>query len=233
MSQKEQEKNPDLMKQDIGRLSQKNKTMSTRTITTLALLIAIAAVLQYLEFPIPFCPPFLKMDVSDTPAVFASLVFGPVSGIIVELLKNVIHLPVSSTMGVGELANFLAGTCFCGATGLLHRHFSSAKGQIFSVFMGTVVMIVFTCFFNYFFLLAFYARLFGTNMDTIVKMAQSVNPLVTDVKSVIVFVFIPFNLLKGILSSILPLLIYNALMPMMKRHFRKGKADSPSDPFAA
>ena len=99
MSQKEQEKNPDLMKQDIGRLSQKNKTMSTRTITTLALLIAIAAVLQYLEFPIPFCPPFLKMDVSDTPAVFASLVFGPVSGIIVELLKNVIHLPVSSTMG--------------------------------------------------------------------------------------------------------------------------------------
>lgn len=130
-------------------------------------------------------------------------------------------------MGVGELANFLAGTCFCGTVGILHKHFSSAKGLIFSAFMGTVVMVVFTCFFNYFFLLEFYARLFGTNMDAIIGMTRSVNPLVTDVKSIIVFVFIPFNLVKGILSSILPILIYTAVMPMMKRHFRKEKNRKP------
>lgn len=94
MSQRKQQTSADFTAKDIGGVSGRKTTMSTQKITTLALLIAIAVVLQYLEFPVPFCPPFLKMDVSDTPAVFASLVFGPISGIIVELLKNMIHLSV-------------------------------------------------------------------------------------------------------------------------------------------
>lgn len=195
--------------------------MSTRKITSLALLSAIAAILMFIETPLPFMPGFLKFDISEIPVLLGAFAFGPGSAIIIELIKNLIHLPFTQTAGVGELANFLAGSMFAGTAGLIYRFFRSRKGAIISMAAGTVMMTVFTSLFNYYFMLDFYVRFYGMPMETIVAMSAAVNTYVHDVKSLIVFVFIPFNLFKGIVISAVTGIMYKRLSPVL--HGRRGQ----------
>ena len=83
-----------------------NSTTNVRKLTGTAMLGAVAAVLMYLEFPIPIMPSFVKLDVSELPALLAAYAYGPLSGIAVCLIKNLIKLPSTSTAAVGELFNF-------------------------------------------------------------------------------------------------------------------------------
>ena len=57
-----------------------NKTTNIRKLTGTAMLGAVAAVLMYMEFPIPIMPSFVKLDVSELPALLAAYAYGPVSG---------------------------------------------------------------------------------------------------------------------------------------------------------
>ena len=84
-----------------------------RKLTGTAMLSAIAYILMFLEFPIPFLiPPFIKMDFSELPALLAAFAYGPLWGVAVCLIKNLIHLLNTQTGGVGELSNFLLGAAF-------------------------------------------------------------------------------------------------------------------------
>ena len=94
-----------------------NKTTNIRKLTGTAMLGAVAAVLMYMEFPIPIMPSFIKLDVSELPALLAAYAYGPVSGIAVCLIKNLIKLPSTSTAAVGELFNFVMGALFVGVAG--------------------------------------------------------------------------------------------------------------------
>ena len=96
-----------------------NSTSKVRVLTGTAMLGAVAAVLMYLEFPIPIMPAFVKLDVSELPALIASFAYGPVSGILVCLIKNLIKLPSTSTAAVGELFNFVMGALFVGVAGFV------------------------------------------------------------------------------------------------------------------
>ena len=78
-----------------------------RTTAGTAVLAALSCVLMYLEFSVPFVPSFLKMELSDLPALIAAFAYGPVAGVLVGLIKNLVHLPVTTTGFAGELANFL------------------------------------------------------------------------------------------------------------------------------
>ena len=157
--------------------------MSTRKITSLALLSAIAAILMFIETPLPFMPGFLKFDISEIPVLLGAFAFGPGSAIIIELIKNLIHLPFTQTAGVGELANFLAGSMFAGTAGLIYRFFRSRKGAIISMAAGTVMMTVFTSLFNYYFMLDFYVRFYGMPMEKIVAMSAAVNIFVHETEN--------------------------------------------------
>lgn len=178
-----------------------------------ALLTAMATVLMYLEVPLPFMPVFLKYDFSEIPVLIGAFAFGPLTAIVIELLKNLILLTKSSTLGIGQLANFVAGVAFAGSAGLMFRYMKSRKGAIISMLFGTLVLSVTTPLMNYFVFLELYANFMGLTTDKIVGMTQSVNRLVTDKTSLIIFAFVPFNLFKGLTISLITTGIY---LPVFK-----------------
>lgn len=187
-------------------------------ITKTGILTAVAVALMYLEFNIPLMPAFLKFDFSEIAVLLASFSMGPLTGILVELLKNLLHLPVTQTGGVGELANFIVGSSFVGTAGLIYRFMKSRKGAYLGMGAGIVVMTVIASLMNYFVMIPFYINLFGIDMQTIVGWCTAVgNKLVVDLPTLIVFVFVPFNLFKGIVVSAIVGLVYKRLSKLLHR----------------
>ena len=109
---------------------------NTRVLTGTAMLAAVATVLMYMEFPIPIMPAFIKLDVSELPALIASFAYGPVAGIVVCLIKNLIKLPSTSTAAVGELFNFVMGALFVGVAGMVYRFKKTRSGAILGAVLG-------------------------------------------------------------------------------------------------
>ena len=81
-------------------MTENKKHLSIRTITMTALLSAVAYVLAFIEFPVPLSPAFARMDISDFPALIGAFAFGPVVGVLIELVKNALQLLSTSTGGV-------------------------------------------------------------------------------------------------------------------------------------
>lgn len=198
--------------------SLKADKFKTGQITKVAILSALAGILMYFEFSLPFMPSFLKLDISDIPALVGSFAMGPLFGIIIELIKNMIHLPVTTSLGVGELANFVIGSFFAGTAGYIYRIRKTRAGAIAGMACGTVVMTIVASLANYFIILPLYVMLLHFPMNVIGGMAAKVNILVKDVKSLIVFAFVPFNLFKGIVVSLITALLYKRVSPLLHRH---------------
>jgi len=217
----------DLQKTVIEK-DQRAKRMSTRKLTSLAILSALAVIFMFFETALPFMPPFLKLDISEIPVLLGAFAFGPGSAVIIELIKNLIHLPFTQTAGVGELANFLAGSIFTATAGAIYHFYKNKKGAVAAMAAGTITMTVFSSLFNYYFMLDFYSRFYGMPMDTIVAMSAAVNVYVKDVKTLIVFAFVPFNLFKGLVVSVLTAVIYKRVSPLL--HGKRGMAPVTSAP---
>lgn len=98
------------------------KRVNVRYLTVTAMLSAVAYILMFLDFSVPFMPSFIKMDLSELPALIGSFAMGPLCGVIICLVKNVLHLFITSTGGVGELSNFILGVAFVLPAGLLYKY---------------------------------------------------------------------------------------------------------------
>ena len=127
-----------------------NSTTNVRKLTGTAMLGAVAAVLMYLEFPIPIMPSFVKLDVSELPALLAAYAYGPLSGIAVCLIKNLIKLPSTSTAAVGELFNFVMGALFVGVAGFVYKRSKTRRSALIGAGMGALAMAVVSVPYNYF-----------------------------------------------------------------------------------
>ena len=114
-----------------------------RALTVTAMLSAIAFVLMFLDFSVPLIPSFVKMDISELPALLAAFALGPVYGTVVCLVKNLIHLMITSTAGAGELCNFLLGASFVIPAGLLYRRMKSRKGALIGVIAEVVLVVLY------------------------------------------------------------------------------------------
>lgn len=207
----------DLKKTGNGtpRLASHNKVL---WITKAGILAAIATVLMYLEFPIPLMPVFLKYDFSDIPALLAAFSMGPVTGIIVQLVKNILHLLVSQTALVGELANFVMGSAFVATAGLIYRRKKTRGGAVQGLAAGTVALTAAGALINYFVMIPFYISAMDISLEQIIgATAAAGNTLVHDMWSLILYVFIPFNIFKGATISLLVLLIYKKLSPLLHK----------------
>ena len=185
-----------------------NNRFKTRQITGIAVLGALASIFMFVEISMPFVPPFLKLDISEIPALIGAFAFGPLCGILIELIKNLIHLTVSSSLGVGEVANFIIGSFFVGTAGYVYKHKKTKTGAIIAMASGTIVMTLIASLANYFFLIPFYAKLYHLSIDDLVGMAAKMNLFVKDFKSMIVYAFVPFNLFKGLVVSIVTAILY-------------------------
>ncbi|MET3292105.1 ECF transporter S component [Brevibacillus fluminis] len=190
-----------------------NQPTQMKRLVAIPVLAAVAFILQALEIPLPFFPTFLKLDFSTLPGIFAGLVFGPVAGIMVELLKNGLHLLLKNTDGllIGELANFIAGACFIYLTVTMQR-LGKGRGSLIAGFaLGTVLMTVFMSVANYFVMIPAYAVLYQMPVEKLLEMFQ-----MDSLWSLIVYGIAPFNIVKGVLVSILAFLIYVKIEPRIK-----------------
>ena len=192
-----------------------NSTSKVRVLTGTAMLGAVAAVLMYLEFPIPIMPAFVKLDVSELPALIASFAYGPVSGILVCLIKNLIKLPSTSTAAVGELFNFVMGALFVGVAGLIYKRNKTRKGAIVGALLGALVMAVVSVPYNYFIVYPAYVVMYHLPLDAIIGMYQAINPNVNGLLACLLVFNLPFTFVKGALDAVLCFLVYKPLSPIL------------------
>ncbi len=202
----------------VNVINLKKRRVSTRVLVKVSLLSALAFMLMFVEMPIPgLFPDFLKIDISDMPALIAGLAMGPAAGVCVEIIKNFLHTIVATTTGgVGELANIIVGSVFVIATSHIYRKKRNMKSLLVGFACGTVAMAVVGSLVNYFFLLPFYGQLMG--MDAIIGLGKAVNPKVNDLASFVLYFIAPFNIIKGIMISLLSIPLYKKLEKIIKEH---------------
>ena len=191
---------------------------NTRWIAKTGVLAAVAIVLMYIEFVIPLMPAFLKFDFSEVAVLLAAFSLGPATAILIELIKNLAHLPTSQTMYVGELANFIVGSLFVGTAGLIYQYRKTRTQAIIALGAGILAMTLSASLINYFFMLPFYINVMEFPLEVIIDMTNKAgNTLVTDLKTMILYVFVPFNLFKGIVVSLVVGVLYKRLSPLLHR----------------
>ena len=186
-----------------------------RALTVTAMLSAIAFVLMFLDFSVPLIPSFVKMDISELPALLAAFALGPVYGMVVCLVKNLIHLMITSTAGAGELCNFLLGASFVIPAGLLYRRMKSRKGALIGVLIGSVIMALFSIPLNYYVTYPIYANFMP--IDVILGMYQAIRPSVNSLLECLIVFNAPFTLVKGLIDAALCFLIYKSLSPILHK----------------
>lgn len=195
-------------------IQKKPSIQNVRMLTMTAVLSAIAFVLAFFEFPVPLSPSFARMDLSDLPALIGAFAYGPVSGVLIELVKNALQLLTSSTGGIGELANFIMGSSFVVAAGLVYKHHKTKKTAILACLIASVIMGVVATVVNYFILLPVFEAFMP--LDQLIASFGEFMPFIKTKLDVVLFNAFPFNLLKGIGISIVTMLLYKRLTPILK-----------------
>ena len=195
----------------------------THRLAVSAMLTAVAAVLQFLEFSIPLVPSFIKLDFSDLPALLGTFSLGPVYGVAIQLVKNLLHMPFGSSAGVGELSNFILGAAFVFVAGAIYKHSKSRKSALVGSVAGAAAMALISIITNYFIVYPAYVVLYNLPLDAIVGMYEAILGGVSHVPTenalfncLLVF-NIPFTLAKGLLDTALCFLIYKPLSPLLHR----------------
>ena len=187
---------------------------NARMITMTAMLSAISFVLAFMEFPVPLSPPFAKMDLSDFPALIGAFVFGPMAGLLIEFVKNLLQLFSTSTGGVGELANFIIGSSFVFTAGLIYKSHKTRKVAYISCMIASVVMGIVAALMNYFVLLPLFESFMP--LDQLIASFSTFIPFIRTKFDVVLFNAFPFNVLKGIGISLLTILVYKRISPILK-----------------
>lgn len=197
----------------------RRRSSKIRYITQVSMLSAIATVLMLFEFPLPFVPSFYKMDISELPVLLGTFAMGPLAGVMTECIKILLNFVINGTTtgGVGELANFLIGCSLCVPAGLIYQKIHTKKGAFAGLAAGTIFMTVIGCALNAFVLLPTYAAAFGMPLDTIVQMGHALNPSINSGTTFVILAVAPFNLIKGVLVSVILLLIYKKVSPVLHR----------------
>lgn len=189
----------------------KKKGMSVSMITKIALLSALAGVLMLFETPLWFAPSFYKLDLSELAVMIGGLTMGPVAAALIELMKILLNFVLNGTItgGVGEVGNLLVGCAFVVPTAFVYQKWHSRKGMIAGMAAGIVCLVLLGSIVNYFILLPVYSVVYGQPLEAFVAMGNALNPAIVDLKTFILFAVAPFNLLKGIIISVLTALLYN------------------------
>ncbi len=190
------------------------KGFKLKQLLTITLMAVISFIIMFLELPLPIFPEFLKIDLSDLPALITGLALGPVAGILVELLKNMLHLLRTSTGGVGELANFLVGIALILPSSIVYAKKKDIKSLAVGLLAGILLMGVVGGLANYFILLPFYQNFMP--MEAIIGMANKVNSSVTDMSSLILYAIVPFNIIKGAVVTVFAVALYKRVAPLIK-----------------
>ncbi|MCQ2506117.1 MAG: ECF transporter S component [Lachnospiraceae bacterium] len=198
----------------------KEKIFTPRKMAFVGIFSAVSAVLMLFEIVMPFAPSFYKLDFSEIPILIGTFAFGPAAGVMMEFVKIFLKLIMkgSSTAFVGELANFAVGCSFILPASLIYTFKKSKKSAIIACGLGTVILTIFGTAFNAIYLLPAFAKLYGMPLEAILGMGSKVNSLVKEgsIISFVVWCVAPLNLIKGVSVSIITMLVYKPLSPIIK-----------------
>lgn len=192
------------------------KNLSVQYLTRIAVLTALASILFLIEIPVVA---FYKLDLSNLPVLLGAFSMGPVPGLIILLLKSLIGMLHSSSMYVGELADFIMGAAYVLPAALIYRRHKTRNTALAGMAVGTVVMIVVAVLVNWKIMIPFYMTAYGMPMEAVVGMATKAVPFVDTEWKLLLCVTAPFNLLKGVVLSALTFVLYKHLSPLL--HVRR------------
>lgn len=195
--------------------SLRTQKLSVRVIAQVGILAAISYLLRFFEVPLPIFPPFLRIDLSDVVAVFGGISMGPVAGFIIVVVKNLLQaLTGSSTGGVGEFANILIAGPYVLMISIFCQKVKSYKNVLIGAVMGTIAMAIVGSVVNYYIMFPLYSKVM-IPMEVIIGMGTALNPKVTDLFSFMIWLIIPFNIVKGAIMTVVILPLYKKMEKLL------------------
>ena len=180
------------------------------------MLTAVAVLLQYIEVPIPIMPSFIKLDFSDMPELIGAFAYGPLAGVVIALLKNLIHLLASQSVGVGELSNFLLGAAFAFAAGFIYKRNKTRRTALIAGIAASIAMAAVSLPSNYYIIYPLYYNVMGFPEKAILGMYQALLPSVDSIFEALVVFNVPFTFVKGLICVAITMLVYKPLGPILK-----------------
>ena len=194
-------------------MSQKKSSGSAVFVMTrCGILAAMAVILYYIEIPVVA---FYKLDLSTLPAILAGFAMGPLPGVAVVVIKNLVHMLGTSTACVGEMADIIMSSCFIIPASLIYRRRKDRKSAVLSMAVGTVLMTIAGVLVNYFILIPAYQTLMNLPLEVIVGMGMKVWSYIDNTVKLVIFITAPFNILKGAVLSVVTYLLYKRVSPLL------------------
>lgn len=197
-------------------IAQEKRFLSVGQMTKIAMLSVIAYVLMtFVHFPIPIFPSFLKFDISDLPALIGGFAMGPVAGVMIIAVKNLLHLFQTDTAGIGELSNFLVASAMMLPATWIYRRAKTKSSAIIGLVIGVIAMAVTGALTNYFIIIPFYSKLMP--IDVIINTGTVINAKIVNIESLILYGIVPFNLFKGTITALVTLILYKRISPILQK----------------
>lgn len=203
-------------KTDVKFTSEKTKVNKT---VIMAMLSAIAVILMYFDFPIPFIAPgFYKIDFSEIPVLIGSFMLGPCAGVIIEAVKVILHFCMkgTTTAFVGDFANFILGCMYVVPAAIIYHTKKTRKMAMISLIAGGVILVIAGMLLNAWYLLPKYSELYGIPLDVLIAMGTKVNASITDVFLFVALAVAPFNIIKALIDGIVTVILYKYLSHQLK-----------------
>lgn len=194
------------------------KNEKLNRLVKVSLLGVIGFLLMFIEVATPIFPSFLKIDISDLPALIGAFALGPAAGIGIEFLKNILHgIFAGGTAFIGELANFAVGSVLAFTAGYIYNKNKSKNTAAVALGVGTITMSIAAAVLNYFILLPLYEKVLNFPISAVVAMGNKINGNITDLSTFVIWAIVPFNLLKGVILTALTLAVYKSVSPILKQ----------------
>ena len=205
----------------IAKFFTKGNTLTTRFIARTAVFAAISIILYtvpFLKFSLPIFPSFLEIHLDEIPALIAGFAYGPLSGVLVILVKTIVKLPLTNTACVGECADFIYSMAFVIPAALIYKKHRTIKGAIVSLVIATLIQVVVASTVTTFVMLDAYSMLYHLPKEVILSMCQKINPAIKDLGlPFLLMVALPFNALKDAIVVLVTFLLYKRLRLLFKK----------------
>lgn len=194
-----------------------NRVLSTKNVVLMGMFGALAGVLMIFEVPLPFiAPSFYGLDLSEVPVLVGTFALGPVAGFVIEVVKILVKLVIkpSTTGFVGEFANLVFGCALILPAGVIYRFHKTKHSAVVGMAVGTVVMTVVGIVLNALVMIPFYSNFMP--LDSILKAGAAINPAISNVWTFAVICVGPFNLIKGVMVSLITALVYKRISTIIR-----------------
>ncbi len=180
------------------------------------MLTAVAVILQYIEIGIPVMPGFIKLDFSDLPELIGAFAYGPIGGVLIAFLKNLIHMAVSQSGFIGELSNFLLGASFALTAGVIYKLKKTKSMALTASLAGCFIMAAVSFPLNLCVIYPLYYSVMGFPKEAILGMYQLILPSVRSIPQALLIFNVPFTLVKGLICAVVTFFVYKPMRKILK-----------------